>query len=136
MPGPFEPLLRALHALRLDAEADGAMRIRTALSPRASAPAHERAVRTLMAWQVEVDEAMFLAVSTRGPFLRSFEPELLSSTIRRGTASRPRRRGRRGTWCTAWRTRTAPGALTGRTGRPARTVRHPLDRSRRPAPVS
>ncbi|MFN9776105.1 MAG: 5'-nucleotidase [Burkholderiales bacterium] len=76
MPGPFEPLLRALHALRLDAEADGAMRIRTALVTARSAPAHERAVRTLLAWPVEVDEAMFLGGLDKGPFLRSFEPEV------------------------------------------------------------
>jgi 5'-nucleotidase len=73
MPGPFEPLLRALHALRLRAE-DG-VRIRTALVTARSAPAHERAVRTLMAWEVEVDEAMFLGGLDKGPFLRAFEPD-------------------------------------------------------------
>jgi 5'-nucleotidase len=73
MPGPFEPLLRALHALRLQAE-DG-VRIRTALVTARSAPAHERAVRTLMAWDVEVDEAMFLGGLEKGPFLRAFEPD-------------------------------------------------------------
>jgi 5'-nucleotidase len=73
MPGPFEPLLRALHALRT--ESDDAMRIRTALVTARSAPAHERAVRTLMAWQVEVDEAMFLGGLEKGPFLRAFEPD-------------------------------------------------------------
>lgn len=73
MPGPFKPLLQALHALR--SEADGVMRIRTALVTARSAPAHERAVRTLMAWQVEVDEAMFLGGLEKGPFLREFEPD-------------------------------------------------------------
>jgi 5'-nucleotidase len=73
MPGPFEPLLRALHTLR--EAADGGMRIRTALVTARSAPAHERAVRTLMAWQVEVDEAMFLGGLDKGPFLRAFEPD-------------------------------------------------------------
>jgi 5'-nucleotidase len=73
MPGPFEPLLRALHALRLQAE-DG-VRIRTALVTARSAPAHERAVRTLMAWDVEVDEAMFLGGLDKGPFLKAFEPD-------------------------------------------------------------
>jgi len=73
MPGPFKPLLHALHALR--SEAVDAMRIRTALVTARSAPAHERAVRTLMAWEVEVDEAMFLGGLDKGPFLRSFEPD-------------------------------------------------------------
>jgi 5'-nucleotidase len=72
-PGPFEPLLRALHLLR--SVGDGRMRIRTALVTARSAPAHERAIRTLMAWQVEVDEAMFLGGLDKGPFLRAFEPD-------------------------------------------------------------
>ena len=73
MPGPFEPLLRALHALRT--HSDEGVRIRTALVTARSAPAHERAVRTLMSWQVEVDEAMFLGGLDKGPFLRAFEPD-------------------------------------------------------------
>ena len=36
------------------------MRLRTALVTARSAPAHERAVRTLMDWNIHVDEAMFL----------------------------------------------------------------------------
>jgi 5'-nucleotidase len=73
MPGPFEPLLRALHELRT--HGDDGMRIRTALVTARSAPAHERAVRTLMAWQVDVDEALFLGGLDKGPFLRAFEPD-------------------------------------------------------------
>jgi 5'-nucleotidase len=73
MPGPFKPLLQALHALR--SEGADSMGIRTALVTARSAPAHERAVRTLMAWDVEVDEAMFLGGLDKGPFLRSFEPD-------------------------------------------------------------
>src|SRR3977135_662544 len=45
-PGPFKPLLEALH--RLQNEKDSSVRIRTALVTARSAPAHERAVRTLM----------------------------------------------------------------------------------------
>lgn len=73
MPGPFKPLLQALHLLR--AAAGDAVRIRTALVTARSAPAHERAVRTLLAWNVEVDEAMFLGGLDKGPFLREFEPD-------------------------------------------------------------
>jgi 5'-nucleotidase len=56
--GPFKPLLQALQ--RLQREPAQAMRIRTALVTARSAPAHERAMRTLMDWHIEVDEAMFL----------------------------------------------------------------------------
>jgi 5'-nucleotidase len=51
------------------------MRIRTALVTARSAPAHERAIRTLMDWQIDVDEAMFLGGLPKGEFLREFEPD-------------------------------------------------------------
>jgi 5'-nucleotidase len=51
------------------------MRIRTALVTARSAPAHERAIRTLMSWNIEVDEAMFLGGLAKGEFLREFEPD-------------------------------------------------------------
>jgi len=71
-PGPFKPLLEALHRLQ---RAGALMRIRTALVTARSAPAHERAIRTLMDWQIEVDEAMFLGGLPKGEFLREFEPD-------------------------------------------------------------
>ena len=93
-PGPFKPLLEALHRLQRagatpasspsgPAAASAAapasvatpMRIRTALVTARSAPAHERAIRTLMDWQIEVDEAMFLGGLPKGEFLREFEPD-------------------------------------------------------------
>jgi len=72
-PGPFKPLLEALH--RLQREPGRRMRIRTALVTARSAPAHERAIRTLMDWRIEVDEAMFLGGLPKGAFLREFEPD-------------------------------------------------------------
>lgn len=72
-PGPFKPLLLALQ--RLQHEPAGTMRIRTALVTARSAPAHERAIRTLMDWHIEVDEAMFLGGLPKGAFLREFEPD-------------------------------------------------------------
>ena len=72
--GPFKPLLAALHQLQRQADASG-MRIRTALVTARSAPAHERAIRTLMNWNIAVDEAMFLGGLEKGPFLREFEPD-------------------------------------------------------------
>ena len=71
--GPFKPLLAALH--RLQHEATPAIRIRTALVTARSAPAHERAIRTLMQWNIQVDEAMFLGGLPKGEFLREFEPD-------------------------------------------------------------
>lgn len=71
--GPFKPLLEALQ--RLQREGTDAMRLRTALVTARSAPAHERAIRTLMDWEIEVDEAMFLGGLSKGEFLREFEPD-------------------------------------------------------------
>ena len=71
--GPFKPLLAALH--RLQQAGTPRMRIRTALVTARSAPAHERAIRTLMNWNIEVDEAMFLGGLPKGEFLREFEPD-------------------------------------------------------------
>jgi 5'-nucleotidase len=72
-PGPFKPLLEALH--RLQSEGTASMRIRTALVTARSAPAHERAIRTLLAWNITVDEAMFLGGLQKGEFLKEFEPD-------------------------------------------------------------
>ena len=71
--GPFKPLLDALQALQL--AGTPSMRLRTALVTARSAPAHERAIRTLMNWNIEVDEAMFLGGLEKGEFLREFEPD-------------------------------------------------------------
>ncbi|MGH8629226.1 MAG: 5'-nucleotidase, partial [Burkholderiales bacterium] len=71
-PGPFKPLLEALHRLQT---AGTAMRLRTALVTARSAPAHERAIRTLMDWGIAVDEALFLGGLPKGPFLQEFEPD-------------------------------------------------------------
>ena len=71
--GPFKPLLQALQ--RLQSAPVAGMRLRTALVTARSAPAHERAVRTLMDWRIEVDEAMFLGGLAKGEFLREFEPD-------------------------------------------------------------
>ena len=73
--GPFKPLLAALHRLQRAGGADSPMRLRTALVTARSAPAHERAIRTLMHWGVGVDEAMFLGGLPKGEFLREFEPD-------------------------------------------------------------
>ncbi len=74
-PGPFKPLLEALHKLQ-NAGAEVPMRVRTALVTARSAPAHERAVRTLMDWSIGVDEAMFLGGLDKSAFLTAFQPDI------------------------------------------------------------
>jgi 5'-nucleotidase len=74
----LKPLLAALNKLQRiadDNESRSPMHIRTALVTARSAPAHERAIRTLMAWDIEIDEAMFLGGLDKGEFLREFEPD-------------------------------------------------------------
>ncbi len=71
--GPFKPLLIALHKLQ-QAESSN-MKIRTVLVTARSAPAHDRAIRTLMSWNIQIDEAMFLGGLDKGPFLSKFEPD-------------------------------------------------------------
>ncbi len=73
--GPFKPLLAALHRLQQHGSEDTGMHIRTALVTARSAPAHERAIQTLMSWDIAVDEAMFLGGLEKGGFLREFEPD-------------------------------------------------------------
>ena len=74
-----------------------AMRIRTALVTARSAPAHERAMRTLMDWHIEVDEAMFLGGLPKGEFLREFEPDFFFDD-QTGHVRAPRRMCRPGMW--------------------------------------
>ena len=71
--GPFKPCWR--RCTGCSRRATPAMRIRTALVTARSAPAHERAIRTLMDWDIRVDEAMFLGGLPKGEFLREFEPD-------------------------------------------------------------
>lgn len=71
--GPFKPLLAALN--RLQKAQCQSMQLRLALVTARSAPAHERAIRTLMHWGIGVDEAMFLGGLPKGEFLQTFEPD-------------------------------------------------------------
>jgi 5'-nucleotidase len=87
--GPFKPLLLALQRLQQAGCASG-MQVRTALVTARSAPAHERAIRTLMDWHIEVDEAMFLGGLPKGEFLREFEPDFFFDDHPRHIASAER----------------------------------------------
>lgn len=69
--GPFKPFLQALH--RLQQEFDPKLcPIRTALVTARSAPAHERVIYTLRAWDIRIDESLFLGGLAKTEFLRAF----------------------------------------------------------------
>jgi 5'-nucleotidase len=86
-PGPFKPLLEALQRLQAASGTDVPMRLRTALVTARSAPAHERAVRTLMDWNIAVDEALFLGGLDKGEFLKAFQPDFYFDDQRGHVAS-------------------------------------------------
>jgi 5'-nucleotidase len=86
-PGPFKPLLEALHRLQAAAGTDVPMKVRTALVTARSAPAHERAVRTLVDWNIAVDEALFLGGLDKGGFLKAFQPDFYFDDQRGHVAS-------------------------------------------------
>jgi 5'-nucleotidase len=73
--GPFKNFLAALHRIQSEYPADRAP-IRTALVTARSAPAHERVVRTLRAWNIRIDEALFLGGLDKGPFLKAFAADI------------------------------------------------------------
>lgn len=69
--GPFKGFLSALHQLQKKFPAKTCP-IRTGLVTARSAPAHERVIRTLRAWNIRIDEALFLGGLPKGEFLRAF----------------------------------------------------------------
>ena len=69
--GPFKEFLAALHALQREFNGSRCP-IRTALVTARSAPAHERVIRTLRAWDVRLDESLFLGGMDKTEFLRAF----------------------------------------------------------------
>ncbi|MGH8698534.1 MAG: 5'-nucleotidase, partial [Burkholderiales bacterium] len=73
--GPFKSFLAALHRIQSEYPAESPP-IRTALVTARSAPAHERVVRTLRAWDIRIDEALFLGGLDKGPFLKAFAADI------------------------------------------------------------
>ena len=73
--GPFKDFLIALNHLQATfPEQDSP--IRTALVTARSAPAHERVIRTLRAWGIRLDEAIFLGGKPKGAFLKAFGADI------------------------------------------------------------
>ncbi|MGH1371536.1 MAG: 5'-nucleotidase [Cellvibrionaceae bacterium] len=71
MGGPFKEFLAALQGLQKEFGAEQ-MPIRTALVTARSAPAHERVIRTLRAWDIRLDESLFLGGLDKGEFLKAY----------------------------------------------------------------
>lgn len=73
--GPFKNFLAALQRIQADYAPDQSP-IRTALVTARSAPAHERVIRTLRAWNIRIDEALFLGGLPKGAFLKTFGADI------------------------------------------------------------
>jgi len=73
--GPFKPFLAALQQIQ-QAFPRGEVPIRTCLVTARAAPAHERVVRTLRAWNIRIDESLFLGGLDKGEFLRAFDADV------------------------------------------------------------
>lgn len=69
--GPFAKLLKTLSLVQ-GQFSNEKMPIRTALVTARNAPAHERVIRTLRAWNVRIDEAFFLGGITKSEVLKAF----------------------------------------------------------------
>ncbi len=70
--GPFKAFLSALQGLQAELTGEKSAPIRTALVTARSAPAHERVIRTLRAWNIRIDESLFLGGLDKGEFLRAY----------------------------------------------------------------
>ena len=73
--GPFKPFLAALQQLQQSFPATEAP-IRTALVTARSAPAHERVIRTLRAWNIRIDESIFLGGLNKTDFLKAYQADV------------------------------------------------------------
>ena len=73
--GPFKAFLMGLH--RLQGEfADMDCPIRTALVTARGAPAHERVIKTLRAWDIRLDESLFLGGRDKAAYLRAYDADV------------------------------------------------------------
>ena len=72
--GPFTKLLRSLKELQ--GLPDPPVRLRVSLVTARCAPAHERAIRTLRAWNIGVDEAYFLGGVSKAEVLQAIGADI------------------------------------------------------------
>lgn len=69
--GPFAKLLKTISIIQKEFP-EKEVPIRTALVTARNAPAHERVIRTLRAWDVRIDEAFFLGGIEKSDVLKAF----------------------------------------------------------------
>lgn len=73
--GPFKGLLVAIHQLQALFPSESSP-LRTALVTSRGAPSHERVIRTLRAWDIRIDEALFLGGLGKASFLAAFDADI------------------------------------------------------------
>lgn len=73
--GPFKGFLKALQHLQKQFSNHDCP-VRTALVTARQAPTHERVIRTLRAWDIRIDEALFLGGLSKGNFLKAFQADI------------------------------------------------------------
>lgn len=73
--GPFAPLLRTISTLQSDPAFEKPP-VRVAVVTARNMPAHERVIRTLLAWNVRVDEAFFMGGMSKTRILEAFRPHI------------------------------------------------------------
>lgn len=73
--GPFQHFLSALHMLQQEFGPEDSP-IRTCLVTARAAPAHERVVRTLRKWNINIDESLFLGGQDKGSFLQAYDADV------------------------------------------------------------
>lgn len=70
--GPFAKLLKTISFVQQQFKDPTKVPIRTALVTARNAPAHERVIRTLRAWNVRIDEVFFLGGVEKAEVLKAF----------------------------------------------------------------
>ena len=73
--GPFAKLLKTLSYIQKEYKGSP-QPIRTALVTSRNSPAHERVIRTLRTWDVDLDETFFLGGMQKGEVLKAFKPHI------------------------------------------------------------
>ena len=74
--GPFATLLKVLSFLQSDPHFADDPPVRIALITARSMPTHERVIRTLLQWKVNVDEAFFMGGVEKTAILQAFRPHI------------------------------------------------------------
>lgn len=74
--GPFAKLLRTIATLQKELSDKENSPIRIALITARDAPAHERIIRTLRAWEIRIDEMFFMGGVAKTKIVEAFSPHI------------------------------------------------------------